>query len=342
MSDRNHAENDVILLAHGDGGRLTHQLITELFFRHLGNETLVQLTDAASLPVEKGRIGLTTDSFTINPPFFPGGDIGKLAVCGTVNDLAVSGARPKYLAVGFLIEEGFLVADLERIAASMAATCARSGVQVVAGDTKVVARGQLDRIFINTTGVGVIPDGVDLGYHRLQPGDRIIVNGNIGDHGMAILAAREDFGFEHHLVSDCAPLDGLAWGLIDGLGEGLRLMRDLTRGGLATSAKEIAVPARRDLWLKEEDIPVDPHVRGAAEILGLDPLYLANEGKLMAVVAADKVEKALQLMRGHEFGRDAAVIGEVREGDGQVYLRTSLGGTKHLDLLAGAPLPRIC
>lgn len=342
MPDRNHAENNVILLAHGDGGRLTHELVTELFFRYLGNETLVQLTDAASLPVEEGRIALTTDSFVINPPFFPGGDIGKLAVCGTVNDLAVSGARPRYLTASFLIEEGLPVADLERIVASMAATCARAGVQVVAGDTKVVARGQLDRIFINTTGVGIIPEGVDLGYHRLQPGDRVLVNGTMGDHGMAILAAREDFGFGHELVSDCAPLNGLAGLLIEGLGDGLRLMRDLTRGGLATAVKEIAVSAGRDIRLEEEAVPVSRHVRGAAEMLGLDPLYLANEGKLMAVVAADRVDEALELMRGHEFGRRAAVIGEVQEGTGQVFLRTALGGTKHLDLLAGAPLPRIC
>lgn len=332
---------EIVLLAHGDGGRLTHELVTGLFLRHLGNRTLAAMTDAAAFPVGEGRMAVTTDSFVIDPPFFPGGDIGKLAVCGTVNDLAVSGAEPRYLTAAFLIEEGFPLADLERVAASMAAACRDAGIEIVAGDTKVVGRGQLDRIFINTTGVGVIPPGVDLGYHRIASGDRILVNGNMGDHGMAVLAAREGFGFGGRLVSDCASLHRITGRLLAGL-EGVKLMRDLTRGGLATSAKEIAASSAVDLWLGETDIPVGAGVRGAAEMLGVDPLYLANEGKFLAVVAPGEAEQALALMRADELGRDARIIGEVKAGAGNVFLKTALGGTKYLDLLAGAPLPRIC
>jgi hydrogenase expression/formation protein HypE len=338
----NKVEQDVILLAHGDGGRLTHELVTGLFLRYLGNRVLGELTDAAALPVGEGRMAVTTDSFVIDPPFFPGGDIGKLAVCGTINDLAVSGAEPHYLTVAFLIEEGFSLADLERVVASMAETCREAGIQVVAGDTKVVGRGHLDKIFINTTGVGVIAPGTDLGYHRLAPGDLILVNGNMGDHGMAVLAAREGFGFADQVVSDCAALNRITGHLLAELGPGVRLMRDLTRGGLATAAKEIAVTAGVDIWLSESAIPVGPVVRGAAEMLGVDPLYLANEGKFLTVIAPEKADQALALLRDHELGREARIIGEVRSGGGNVYLKTALGGTKYLDLLAGAPLPRIC
>ncbi len=333
---------DVILLAHGDGGRLTHELVTGLFLRHFENRLLRELTDAAAFPVGEGRMAVTTDSFVIDPPFFPGGDIGKLAVCGTVNDLAVSGAEPRYLTVAFLIEEGFPLADLDRVVASMAQACQEAGVQVVAGDTKVVGRGHLDKIFINTTGVGLIRPDVDLGYHRLAPGDLILVNGNMGDHGMAVLAAREGFGFADQVVSDCVALHRITGRLLDELGRGVRLMRDLTRGGLATSAKEIAVSAGMDIWLSESEIPIGLAVQGAAEMLGVDPLYLANEGKFLAVVAPTEVEKALTLLRADELGREARIIGEVKAGGGNVFLKTALGGTKYLDLLAGAPLPRIC
>ncbi|MBE0465772.1 MAG: hydrogenase expression/formation protein HypE [Candidatus Desulforudis sp.] len=332
---------EVILLAHGDGGRLTHDLVTGLFLRHFGNRLLRELTDAAAFPVGEGRMAVTTDSFVIDPPFFPGGDIGKLAVCGTVNDLAVSGADPRYLTVAFLIEEGFPLADLERVAVSMARTCAEAGIEIVAGDTKVVGRGHLDRIFVNTTGVGVISPGVDLGYHRLTPGDRILVNGNMGDHGMAVLAVREGFGFGEQVVSDCAALHRITGRLLAEL-DGVKLMRDLTRGGLATSAKEIAVSSRVDIWLNEAEIPVGSSIRGAAEMLGVDPLYMANEGKFLAVVAPEEAEEALSLMRSDELGREARIIGEVKSGRGDVFLKTALGGTKYLDLLAGAPLPRIC
>lgn len=334
-------ENKLVLLAHGDGGRLTHELVTGLFLKYFGNEVLAGLTDAASLEVDGGRIAVTTDSFVVNPPFFPGGDIGKLAVCGTVNDLAVSGAEPRYLTASFLIEEGFPLADLERVVASMAGACREAGVQIVAGDTKVVGRGQLDRIFINTTGVGYLPPDRDLGYHRIEPGDLVLVNGNLGDHGMAILARREGFGFEDQVVSDCAALNGIIGELLKNL-PGIKLMRDLTRGGLATNAREIAAAAGVDMWLEERAIPVGGATRGAAEMLGLDPLYLANEGKFITVIAPDEAEEAVALMRAHPLGRDACVIGEVRAGKGNVYLKTALGGTKFLDMLAGAPLPRIC
>lgn len=334
-------ENKLILLAHGDGGRLTHELVTGLFLKYFGNDILSQLTDAAALELNGGRVAVTTDSFVINPPFFPGGDIGKLAVCGTVNDLAVSGAEPRFLTASFLIEEGFPLADLERVVASMARACREAGVEIVAGDTKVVGRGQLDRIFVNTTGVGYLPPDRDLGYHRIAPGDLVLVNGNLGDHGMAVLAQREGFGFEDQIVSDCAALNGII-GVLLGELRGIRLMRDLTRGGLATAAKEIAAAAGADLWLDERAIPVGAATRGAAEMLGLDPLYLANEGKFVTIIAPEEAEEAVALMRAHPLGRDACIIGEVRAGKGNVYLKTALGGTKFLDLLAGAPLPRIC
>ncbi|RDV84709.1 hydrogenase expression/formation protein HypE [Ammonifex thiophilus] len=332
---------DVILLAHGDGGALTYRLVKDLFLRYFPGQALQALTDAAALDLPAGRLAVSTDAFVVSPPFFPGGDIGKLAVCGTVNDLAVSGARPLYLTASFLLEEGLSLADLERVVASMAATCREAGVEIVAGDTKVVERGKLDRIFISTTGVGIIPPEVDLGYHRVAPGDRILVNGGMGEHGLAILALRSGLDFAGQLKSDCAPLNGIIADLLAAV-PGVKLMRDLTRGGLVTAAKEIALATGKDLLLEEEAIPVSGLVRGAADLLGLDPLYLANEGKFMAIVAPEEAEKALAVLRQHPLGKEAAIVGEVREGKGNVYLRTAFGGTKLMDMLAGAPLPRIC
>ncbi|MGC7878930.1 hydrogenase expression/formation protein HypE, partial [Desulforudis sp. 1190] len=254
----------------------------------------------------------------------------------------VSGARPRYLTAAFLIEEGLPLEDLERIVASMAQTCNEAGVQVVAGDTKVVQRGHLDKIFINTTGVGEIPPDVDLGYHRIAQGDVLLVNGTLGEHGMAVLAAREGFGLEDQVQSDCAALHEITARLLEDLGEDVRLMRDLTRGGFATSVKEIAVSAQCDIWISEGDVPVSPNTRGAAEMLGVDPMYLANEGKFLAIVSPGKAERALAALKEHPLGREARIVGEVRSGQGNVYLKTLLGGTKYLDLLAGAPLPRIC
>lgn len=334
--------SSVVLLAHGDGGALTHELVTRLFLRYFPNQTLKSLTDAAVFPLlSAGRLAVSTDSFVVNPPFFPGGDIGKLAVYGTVNDLAVSGAKPLYLTASFLLEEGLPVADLELFVASMSKACAKAGVEIIAGDTKVVGRGSLDRIFINTTGIGIVPEGVDLGYSHIEPGDCILVNGYIGDHGMAVIAARENLAFAGQIESDCAPLNGIIGDLLNEV-SGVKLMRDLTRGGLATAAKEIAMAAARDIYIEEADVPVRPEVKGAAELLGLDPLYLANEGKFMAVVSAAQAGKALAVLKTHPLGETARIIGEVSKGRGNVYLRTPFGGTKFLDMLAGDLLPRIC
>lgn len=333
--------DEVILLAHGDGGALTRDLVERIFLRHFQSELLRPLSDAAVFSAEGGRMAFTTDSFVVDPLFFPGGDIGKLAVYGTVNDLAVSGARPLYLTASFIIEEGFPMAILDRIASSVALACRAAAVSIVAGDTKVVERGHLDKIFITTAGVGRVPEGVDLGYHRPAPGDKVILNGSIGNHGLAVLAQRESLGLDGQIDSDCAPLNKIIFKLLRKL-KGVKIMRDLTRGGLATAVKEIAGAAGVDIWLDETTIPVDPVVRGATEMLGLDPLYLANEGKFMSVIDPAEAAAAVEIMKGDPLGRSAKVIGEVREGTGNVYLKTALGGAKILDLLAGTPLPRIC
>lgn len=334
-------KQDTVLLAHGDGGLLTAELVDGIFLKHFDNPVLSKLGDAAEFSVSGGRLALTTDAFVVDPVFFPGGDIGKLAVCGTVNDLAVSGARPLYLAVSFIIEEGFPLADLERIVSSMADVCREARVTVAAGDTKVVPRGHADKIFITTTGVGAIPGGVDLGPHRPKPGDAVIVNGNLGDHGLAILSARENLGLDGPVLSDCAPLNLLVEQLLEQC-PGVRIMRDLTRGGLATAARELARACRRDIYLFEEKLPVNRAVRAGADMLGLDPLYLANEGKLMVIIDPARADTAVDLLRQNPYGRDARVVGEVRAGAGDLCLETPLGGIRVLDLLVGSPLPRIC
>ncbi|SFG69138.1 Hydrogenase maturation protein, carbamoyl dehydratase HypE [Desulfotomaculum arcticum] len=333
--------NSRVLLAHGDGGLLSREMVRDIFLKYFNNPLLGQLSDAAVFRLKGEKVATTIDAFVVDPVFFPGGDIGKLAVCGTVNDLAVSGARPVYLNASFIIEEGLLLTDLEKIAAAMAEACVEAGVAIVAGDTKVVPRGHADKIFITTSGVGIVPDGLDLGYHRPEPGDVVIVNGSMGNHGLTVLTAREALGLEGALKSDCAPLNHTIFHLLSGC-PGVKLMRDLTRGGLASAAKEIAESCGMDMLIKETAVPVDREVRGAAEMLGLDPFYLANEGKFLAVVTAGEADKALELLHESIYGRDAVIIGEVRAGRGSVYLQTALGGTKFLDLLAGAPLPRIC
>ncbi|MEW5817830.1 MAG: hydrogenase expression/formation protein HypE, partial [Spirochaetota bacterium] len=319
---------EVILLAHGDGGLLTHQLIRALFLHYFNNEMLNPLTDAALFYVPPGRMAVSTDSYVVDPIFFPGGDIGRLAVCGTINDLAVSGARPLYLTASFIIEEGFSLIDLEKIVVSMAKTCQETKVKIIAGDTKVVARGQADKIFITTTGVGYLAPEVNLGYHRLQPGDQVLVNGCLGNHGLAILLERETLGLKNEIISDCAPLNGLARKLLDF--KGAKLMRDLTRGGLVTALKEIALAAGVDIWLEEAALPVDDKVKGITELLGLDPLYLANEGKLLAVVDPGEVNAVLGAIKEKVPAGKACVIGEVHRGKGNVYLKTVLGGTRNL------------
>jgi hydrogenase expression/formation protein HypE len=342
--------DDVILLAHGSGGQLSHDLVDRIFVRHFSNPVLLRLDDAAVVEVsERGsrdfpRLALSTDSYVVSPLFFPGGDIGKLAVCGTVNDVSMSGARPLWLSAGFILEEGLPLADLERIVASMAATAREAGVQIVTGDTKVVDRGSADRIFINTTGVGLVTSGLEISGDRAMPGDAVLLSGTIGDHGMTIMTHREGLAFESGLESDCAPLHGLVAELLAALPPGaVRCLRDPTRGGLATTLNEVASQSSIGIEIEETAVPVRDPVRGACELLGLDPLYVANEGKLVAVVSPDMAETALAAMRGHEYGRDAALIGRVTaDRVGRVVLHTALGARRILSMLAGEQLPRIC
>lgn len=336
-------DNELILLAHGSGGRMSNDLIREVFQSRLGNPLLNAQLDSAVFPAESARIAMTTDSFVVTPVFFPGGDIGKLAVCGTVNDLAVAGAAPRYLSAGFIIEEGFPVADLIRVVESMQAAAQAAGVMIVTGDTKVVARGQADRLFINTTGVGFIPAGVDLKPTRIRPGDAIIVSGSLGEHGLAVLAQREGLKFTTQVRSDCAPVHELAKALLASP-DAVRVMRDPTRGGLATTLNELALQGGQGMLIKEELLPIPPAVQGGCEFLGLDPLYLANEGKLVAVVDADYAEEAVAALRRLPAGGGARVIGQAA-GEvpaGVVALETELGARRILPMLEGEPLPRIC
>jgi hydrogenase expression/formation protein HypE len=343
--------NDVILLAHGSGGRLSHDLVEQLFVRYFDNPTLLQLDDAAVVPIPSlqppaslPRLAFSTDSYVISPLFFPGGDIGKLAICGTINDLSMSGARPLWLSAGFIIEEGFPLADLERVVASMATTAEQAGVQIVAGDTKVVDRGSADKLFINTAGVGLVPAAVEIAGDRARPGDTVLLSGTIGDHGMTILTQREGLQFDSPLESDCAPLNGLVARLLADLPPGaLHCLRDPTRGGLATILNELAARSNVGIEIDEMVVPVREAVRGACELLGLDPLYVANEGKLVAIVAPDATEAAQTSLRTHEYGREAAVIGRVTESHaGRVVLHTALGARRVVGMLVGEQLPRIC
>lgn len=334
-------QTDIILLAHGDGGLLTHQLLEKYFLPCFRNDLLSPLNDAALFEMQAGSMAVTTDAFVVDPIFFPGGDIGKLAICGTVNDLAVSGAKPLYLTASFIIEEGFALADLERIIASMADTCREAGVSIIAGDTKVVGRGQADKIFITTTGVGHRLPETDVGYHRIEPGDVMIINGPLGNHGLSVLLARESFSFKTKIYTDCAPLNGVTEALLKRF-RGIKFMRDLTRGGLATNAKETALSAMKDILLDAASIPVDDEVKGICETLGLDPLYLANEGKFLAIVSEKEAGPMAAYLREQWGAGRASVIGKVDEGKGDLYLKTGLGGTRRLQMLAGAPLPRIC
>ena len=333
--------DELITLAHGAGGKATRDLVEALFLEELGNETLSRLGDAAVVP-GAGRLALSTDAYVVHPLEFPGGDIGELAVNGTVNDLAMVGAQPLWLTAGFVIEEGFPVADLRRIVASMGAAARKAGVSVVAGDTKVVERGNADGLFVTTAGVGTVADGVDLGPERVRPGDRVLLSGTLADHGMAVMVARGDLQLEAEIESDTAAVHELAAALV-ALGGALRWMRDPTRGGLATALNEISVAAGLAIVLDESALPVRPAVNAACEILGIDPLYVANEGKLIAIVAAEAADEALAALRAHPLGADAVLLGEVRaEPAGLVLLDTALGGTRIVDMLVGDPLPRIC
>jgi hydrogenase expression/formation protein HypE len=332
-----------ILLAHGGGGRLTQELVREVFLPALGNPALATLSDSAVLETfPPGRPALTTDAFVVDPPVFPGGDLGYLSVCGTVNDLAVAGARPLALTWALVLEEG-LDAELLRTFVAGAARAAReAGVAIVAGDTKVVPRGKGDRAYVTTAGLGVVPPGRDLGDHRVEPGDAVIVSGPLGDHGATVMACRHDLGGEG-LHSDCAPLAGLAAALLDS-GAAVHAMHDPTRGGLATTCHEVATRAGVRIVLEQAVIPVRPAVRGVCELLGLDPLYVACEGRLVAFVAGDDAERAVEALGGHLLGRGAERVGRVEPGGrgAPVVLHTLYNTERPLDLLAGAELPRIC
>lgn len=336
-----------VTLAHGGGGKAMRDLIDDVFVRAFENATLDRLDDCAKLSLADlarhgDRLAVTTDSYVVSPLVFPGGDIGKLAVCGTINDLAVGGAKPLYMTCGVIIEEGLSVGLLREIAESMAMTARAAGVLIVTGDTKVVERGACDKLFINTTGVGVVPQGLDLGAEKARPGDVILVNGLLGDHGATILNARGDMALTTPIESDCAALDGLCAAILEAA-PGVRFMRDATRGGLATVLCEIAEAAQVGIEVVEKDTPLRAEVKGFCEILGLDPLYLANEGKIVVVVPPAEAQAALGAMRGHALGQDSAMIGKMTaERPGRVLMHTVFGGRRIVDMLVGEQLPRIC
>lgn len=336
-----------VTIAHGGGGRAMRGLIEKIILPAFFNPVLAPLEDQARLPLAElaalgDRLTFTTDTYVVTPIEFPGGDIGKLAVCGTVNDLAVSGSRPLYLSCGLVLEEGFALAELEKVVHSMGRAAREAGVAIVTGDTKVVERGAADRIFINTAGIGVLPTGVNIAATRAQPGDAVIVNGNLGDHGVAILLARNELAISAPVRSDCQPLYGLVAAML-AVCPDIHCMRDATRGGLATVLNEFAVSSQVGIRLREGALPLNEAVRGACEILGLDPLYLANEGKLVAIVPGTHAEAVLAAMRAHPMGPDAAIVGEVCASPaGHVILSTAIGGDRVVDMLVGEQLPRIC
>ena len=332
---------DKILLAHGSGGKLAHELVEKSFVKAFANPFLAKLDDSAVIDLS-GRLAFTTDSYVVSPIFFPGGDIGKLAVCGTVNDLAMSGAKPLYLSLAFIIEEGLPQGELNQIVESAQKAAQEAGVQIVTGDTKVVHRGSADKLFINTAGVGIIAEGVDISGSNARPGDKVILSGTIGDHGIAVLSQREGLSFSTQLESDCAPLGSLVAEML-AAGPNIHCLRDPTRGGLATSLNELAKQSKVGIRIEEEKIPVREEVLAACEMLGFDPLYIANEGKLVAIVPAEDAGKVLKAIRGNHYGKSAAIIGEVRgEHPGRVVMKTCLGASRIVDMLVGDLLPRIC
>jgi hydrogenase expression/formation protein HypE len=331
-----------IVLAHGSGGKLSQQLIQGVVLPQFQNDLLAPLHDGAVFPLNGARLAFSTDSFVVSPIFFPGGDIGKLAVHGTVNDLAMCGAQPLYLSVGFILEEGLPMEDFYRIVVSMREAAATAGVALVTGDTKVVDRGKADRIFINTSGIGLVRKEIEIAPSRARAGDKIIVSGAIAVHGIAILSVREGLEFETEIASDSAPLNGLVEAILE-TGKEVHVLRDPTRGGVTSALTEIAQSARLGMLIEEASIPIDEDVKGACEILGLDPLYVANEGKLLAIVAATDAAEILRTMHAHPLGQKAAIIGEVTADDpGLVLMRTRVGGTRIVDMLSGEQLPRIC
>jgi hydrogenase expression/formation protein HypE len=331
---------DKILLAHGSGGKLMHDLI-QSFMPRLANPILDKLDDSAVFDIS-GRVAFTTDSYTVQPLFFPGGDIGRLAVCGTVNDLSMSGAKPLYLSLAFIIEEGLPVADLKRIVESIGETTAEAGVKIVTGDTKVVGKGGADKLFINTAGVGIVPEGVNISAANAKVGDKIILSGTVGDHGIAVLSKREGLKFNTPVPSDCAPLNGLVVEMLEA-SPNIHCMRDPTRGGLATTLNDFAGQSNVGIKIEEDKIPADRAVLAACELLGLDPLYIANEGKLVAIVPTNDAAAVLTTMKHHQYGKNAAIIGEVvAEHPRRVIMKTLLGASRIVDMPVGELLPRIC
>ena len=339
--------DETVLLGHGSGGTMMKRIIDQVFYEAYGSDELLEGNDAANLPLPQDgqRLAYSTDSFVVTPQFFPGGDIGRLAVCGTVNDVATSGAVPQYLSCGFILEEGFPVADLRRICASMAEAAKEAGVRIVTGDTKVVNRGHGDGVYINTSGIGFIPAGVRLGGELCQPGDKVLLTGTLGDHGITIMSCRESLGFTAAIESDAAPLNHLIAAVLEAAPT-TRCFRDPTRGGLSSTLNELASQSNVDILVHEEAIPVKPAVQGACELLGYDVYQVANEGKMVCVVAADQADAALAAMKATKYGADAAIIGEVSAANPdrgpRVTLRTAFGGTRILDMLVGEQLPRIC
>ncbi len=330
-----------ILMAHGGGGTLAHDLIAEAFVTQLANPILEQLGDSAVLEVN-GQLAFTTDSYVVTPIFFPGGDIGKLAICGTVNDLAMSGARPLYLSLAFIIEEGLAMSELAKLIASIKRAADEAGVVVVTGDTKVVERGSADKIYINTAGIGEIPDGLNINCGQAQPGDVVLLSGSIGDHGIAVMSQREGIAFSTFLSSDCAPLNAMVAAMLE-TSSRIHCLRDPTRGGLATTLKEIAQQSQVRILIEESRLPVKEEVCAACDMLGLDPLYLANEGKLVAVVPSSDADSVLRAMRESQYGEEAVIIGEIVHGaPGRGGMKTPLGTTRIVDMLSGSALPRIC
>jgi len=332
---------DKILLAHGSGGKLAHDLVEKAFVPALANPLLNRLDDSAVMDFS-GRLAFTTDSYVVKPIFFPGGDIGKLAVCGTVNDLAMSGAKPLYLSLAFIIEEGLPRDELNKIVSSVRKAAQEAEVEIVTGDTKVVNRGSADKLFINTAGVGIIAEGIDISGDRARPGDKVILSGTIGDHGIAVLSQREGLGFSTQLESDCAPLGRLVAEML-AVSADIHCLRDPTRGGLATTLNELARQSKVSMRIEEEKIPVRQEVLAACEMLGFDPLYVANEGKLVAIVPAKDADKVLKAMQENRYGTGAAIIGEVQAAHpGRVVMKTCMGTSRIIDMLVGDPLPRIC
>ena len=336
-------KTDSILLDHGSGGRLSHNLISDIMLPIFDNPILSQLHDGAIIDIEGMRLAFSTDTFTVDPIFFPGGHIGDLAINGTVNDIAMCGATPIYISVGLIIEEGFSILDLEKILKGMHVATEKARVTVVTGDTKVVPRGTADKIFINTSGIGLIPGDTDISSHKALPGDKIILSGTVADHGIAVLLQREGINFDSSVMSDTAPLNHMVEAMLNTTKKDIHVLRDPTRGGVGTSLNEIAEKSNVGMIISEEKIPIKDEVASVCELLGFDPLYIANEGKLLAFVGPDPAEEILATLKENEYGKDAVIIGEViSDNPGKVIMKTRIGGTRIIDMLSGEQLPRIC